>query len=93
MLRGMATPTPVDCARVEDVTAEHLGGASRFELAAFQMCCLELILDIEVPPWMALAVVWDSGAWREVVAGRCPLAWRLAQQHTAEERGQTNAPA
>jgi hypothetical protein len=29
--------TPVDCARVDDVTEEHLGGASRFELIAFQI--------------------------------------------------------
>jgi hypothetical protein len=45
----MATPPPVDCVRVEDVTSEHLGSASRFELAAFQTACLEFVLDVDVP--------------------------------------------
>ena len=78
--------TPVDCARVDDVTEEHLGGASRFELAAFQTACLELILDITVPEWTAICVIWDDGNWREVVAERCWLQWTIAQRLTAEER-------
>jgi hypothetical protein len=87
---GVATPTPVDCVRVEDVTTEHLGGvaghASRFELAAFQTAVLELILDIQVPEWTAITVVWDGGDWREVVAERYWLPWSIAQAATAEER-------
>jgi hypothetical protein len=67
-------PTPVDCARVDDVTTEHLGGvasqASRWELAAFQTACLEDILDAHVHLWTAVAVIWDGGTWREVVAER-----------------------
>jgi hypothetical protein len=78
--------TPVDVARIEDVTTEHLGGASRWELAAFQSAVLELVLDIEVPEWTAIAVVWDGGGWREVVAERCWLQWSIAQRLTAEER-------
>jgi hypothetical protein len=71
-------PTPVDCARVEDVTTEHLGGASRWELAAFQTACLELVLDITVDEWTAIGVIWDAGNWRAMVAERCPVAWQLA---------------
>ena len=82
----MATPTPVDCARVEDVTTEHLGGASRWELAAFQTACLELVLDLTVPEWTAICVTWDDGNWREMVAERCWLQWTIAQRRTAEER-------
>ena len=78
--------TPVDVARVEDVTPEHLDGASQWELAAFGMSVLEYILDTGVDEWTALAVAWDDGAWREFVAERCPLAWQLAQRLTAEER-------
>jgi hypothetical protein len=36
----------------------------------------------------AIAVIWDAGNWREVVAERCWLQWIIAQQLTAEERGQ-----
>jgi hypothetical protein len=57
----MATPTPVDVARVEGVTTEHLGGASSFELAASQTPCLEYILDAQVEEWVAIAVSWDGG--------------------------------
>ena len=78
--------TPVDVARVEDVTSEHLGGASRWELAAFGMAVLEYILDTGVDEWTALAVAWDGGAWREFVAERCLLAWPLAERLTREER-------
>ena len=72
MLRGMATP--VDVARVEDVTPEHLGGASEWELAAFGMAVLEYVLDAGVDEWTALAGAWDGGAWQ------------LAQRLTREER-------
>jgi hypothetical protein len=84
MLRGMATP--VDVARVEDITQEHLGGASRFELAAFQIAVLEYMLDAPVDEWTAICVVWDDGNWREVVADRCRVQWTIAQRLTAEER-------
>jgi hypothetical protein len=70
------------------VTAEHLGGATRFELAAFRMACVEYLLDAEVPHWTAIAVTYDAGTWREGVGERCPLAWQLAQRLTAEERQQ-----
>ena len=84
MLRGMATP--VDVARVEDVTPEHLGGASQWELDAFGIAVLEYILDAQVDEWTAICIAWDGGAWRAFVAERCPLAWQLAQRRTAEER-------
>ena len=38
----MPTPTPIDVAWVEDVTEAHLGGASRYELAAFKLAVWEL---------------------------------------------------
>jgi hypothetical protein len=78
--------TPVDVARVEDVTTEHLGDASRFELAAFKLAVWEYQLAAEVPEWTALAVVWDDGNWREIVAERQWLQWTIAQRLTAEER-------
>lgn len=78
--------TPVDVHRVEDVTQEHLGGASRYELAAFQTAVMEYILDAEVPTWTAIAVIWDAGNWRAVMAERCWLQWQLAQRLTAAER-------
>jgi hypothetical protein len=41
--------TPVDVARLEDVTTEHLGGvasqAATYELAAFQTAVLDLAPD------------------------------------------------
>jgi hypothetical protein len=79
-------PTPIDVARVEDVTEEHLGGASRFELAAFKLAVYEDELAAEVPIWTALAVVWDGGNWREIVAERQWLQGTIAQRLTAEER-------
>jgi hypothetical protein len=84
----MATPSPIDVARVEDVTTEHLGGAARYELAAFKLAVWEYQLAAEVPEWTALAVVWDGGNWREIVAERQWLQWMIAQRLTAEEREQ-----
>ena len=52
----MATLSPVDCVRVEDVAEAHLGGASRFELAAFPTAVLGDLLDAEVPTWTPGAV-------------------------------------
>jgi hypothetical protein len=54
--------TPVDVARVDDVTPEHLGGASQWELAAFGMAVLAYVLDTGVDEWTALAVAWDVAA-------------------------------
>jgi hypothetical protein len=78
--------TPVDCVRIEDVTQEHLGGASRFELAAFQTAVLEYVLDAHVSIRTATLVIYDEGNWREVVAERCWLQWSIAQRLTREER-------
>ena len=78
MLRGMATP--VDVARIEDVTTEHLAGASQFDLDAFG--------DAQVDEWTALAVIYDEGNWREVVAERCWLQWSIAQQRLTVEEGE-----
>ncbi len=78
----MAALTPVDVARLEDVTSEHLGGASRYELDAFGPAVMEDLLDAQVDEWTALAGAWDGGAWRAFVAERCPLAWQLAQRLT-----------
>ena len=49
--------SPVDAARVEDVTTEYLGDASRYELAAFKLAVWEDQTDAAVPAWTALAVV------------------------------------
>jgi hypothetical protein len=85
--------TPVDVARVEDVTGEHLRGASQWELAAFGMAVLEYILDAGVDEWTALAVAWDGGAWRQFVAERCPSTWQLARRRIAREREGESPPA
>ncbi len=77
--------TPVDVACIEDVTPEHLGGASSYELAAFGMAVLEFVLDALIEEWAAIAVTWDGGNWREVVAERCWLPWTIAQRRTTEE--------
>jgi hypothetical protein len=68
------TATPVDGARLDDVTTEHLGGASPFEVDAFGVAVMEDLLDAQVDPWTALAVAWDGGAWQ------------FAQRLTAEAR-------
>jgi hypothetical protein len=78
--------TPVDVARVEDVTAEHLGSASLFEVAVFQSAVIEYLLAEAVTLRAALTAIWAAGAWREVVAERCPVQWTIAQRLTAEER-------
>ena len=84
--------TPIDVDRVQDVTAEHLGGvasqASRFELAAFQMAVYEYAQAVEVPLWTAILLVYDGGHWREVVAERCWSKWQIALCRTEEEREQ-----
>ena len=71
----MATPSPIDVARPEDVTEEHLGGvasqASQYELVAFQMAVYEYGQAAEVDLWTAIAVMWDEGNWREMVAAQC----------------------
>jgi hypothetical protein len=86
----VVTPPPRDVARIEDVTEAYLGGvasqASPVEPAAIQAAVLELVLDVDVPEWTAIAVVWDGGTWRGVVPERCRLPWTLAQRLTAEER-------
>jgi hypothetical protein len=81
----VATPSPVDVVHIEDVTTEHLGGASRYELAAFKLAAWEYQQAAHVPAWTALAVIWDGGNWREMVAERQWLQWTLAQRRTAEE--------
>ncbi len=82
----MPPTSPLGVDRVEDVTSEHLDGASEYELAAFQTAVMEFVLDAEVPVWVAITIIWDAGNWREVVAERCELQWTIAQRLTEEER-------
>ena len=60
--------------------------ASRFELAAFRGAVLECMLDAEVPLRTAIAVIYDAGNRRGVVAERCRPPWTIAQRRTAEDR-------
>jgi hypothetical protein len=43
-------------------------------------------LDAQVEPRTAIAVIYDAGNWRAMVAERCWLQWSIAQRLTAEER-------
>jgi hypothetical protein len=71
-------PLPPDVLRVEDLTAEHLGGATRRELAAFRVAALQLELHLEVAERVAIVLRYGDGTWRERVAERVPLQWGLA---------------
>jgi hypothetical protein len=63
--------------RVEDLTADHLGGATPRELAAFRVAVLQTVLHLEVAERVALLLVYGDGDWRERVAERVPLQWGL----------------
>ena len=71
-------PLPPDVLRVEDLTAEHLGGATPRELAAFRMAALQLELHLECSERTAILVLLEDADWRERVAERVPLQWGLA---------------
>ena len=72
-------PLPPHVLRVEDLTAEHLGGATPRELAAFRMAALQMELHLEVEERVAILVLLeDDAGWREAVAERVPLQWGLA---------------
>jgi hypothetical protein len=72
-------PLPPDVHRVEDLTAEHLGGATERELAAFRVAAMQLELHLEVEERTAILVLLeDDAGWREAVADRVPLQWGLA---------------
>ena len=71
-------PLPPDVRHVEDLTAEHLGGATPRELAAFRVAALQLELHLEVEERVAILVLLEDGDWRENVAERVPLQWGLA---------------
>jgi hypothetical protein len=78
MLGGME-PLPPDVRRVEDLTSEHLGGATPQELAAFRVAAMQLELHLEVEERVAILVLLqDDAGWREAVAERVPLQWGLA---------------
>jgi hypothetical protein len=87
--------TPIDVDRVEDVTEEHLGGASTYELAAFKLAVWEYQTDAEVPIWTALAVVWKV-VWTEsgTTVSRCPPlpGENVAHQPSDRLRGYGRAP-
>ena len=71
-------PLPESVRHVEDLTAEHLGGATERELAAFRVAAMQLELHLEVTERVAILVLLEDGDWRENVAERVPLQWGLA---------------
>ena len=72
--------------RVEDVTAQLLGGASRFEVAAFRMAVGSYLLAVRQPSERAaIDGIWSGGYWRPLVWAWAPLQWELAQRLTAQE--------
>lgn len=71
-------PLPLNVRRVEDLTAEHLGGATERELAAFRVAALQLELHLEVAERVAIVLLYGDGDdWRERVADAVPLQWGL----------------
>ena len=79
----MNTPLPAE--RLEDVTAELLGGASRHELTAFKRAVVQHAFRQSLPYADAIAALWSGGAWRAGVAREAAPAWADAQRLTAEE--------
>jgi len=64
--------------RVEDLTPEHLSGATPRELAAFRVAALQLELHLEVSERVAIVLLYGDGTdWRERVADAVPLQWGL----------------
>jgi hypothetical protein len=76
---------PCPAARLEDVTAELLGGASRHELTAFKRAVVQHAFRQSLPYADALAALWSGGAWRAAVAREAAPEWAEAQRLTAEE--------
>ena len=67
-------PLPPDVQHVEDLTTEHLGGATQPELEAFRMAAMQLELHLECSERVAILVLLEDGDWRENVAERVPFS-------------------
>src|SRR5262245_13632268 len=70
--------------RLDDLTAEALGG-SEFELAAFKVAVMQYILRGKVDDWTALAVIWNGGDWRPMVADFAEEHWHIARRLTKQQ--------
>jgi hypothetical protein len=65
---------PPAVVRVEDVTAEVLGGASEQEVAAFHVAAFAAMQALEVPERIACLLMYGDGHdWREPRGGRPSL--------------------
>jgi hypothetical protein len=76
---------PFPAERVEEVTAELLGGASRHELTAFKYAVVRHAFRQALPYAAAIAAMWSDGDWRTAVARETGPQWAEAQRLTAEE--------
>jgi hypothetical protein len=76
---------PLPAARVEDVTAALLGGASRHELTAFKYAVVQHAFRQSLPYAAAIAAMWADGAWRAAVARETTPQWEEAVRLTAAE--------
>ena len=76
---------PLLAARLEDVTAELLGGASRHELTAFKHAVVQHAFRQSLPYADAIAALWSGGDWRKTVAREAAPEWADAQRLTAAE--------
>jgi hypothetical protein len=77
--------TPLLAARLEDVTAELLGGASRHELTAFKYAVVQHAFRQSLPYADAIAALWSGGDWRKAVARETAPQWEIAQGLTAQD--------
>jgi hypothetical protein len=71
--------------RVEDVTAEQLGGASRHESTAFTYAVVRHAVRQSPPLHSAARAAADGSDWRTAVAWATAPEWEVAQRLTAEE--------
>jgi hypothetical protein len=87
MLSGVE-PLPASVQRAEDVTAEHLGGASEAEVSAFRMATLQTVLNLEIAERTAILLIYGGGdGWRERVADIIPVGWGLLAGTIARQPG------
>jgi hypothetical protein len=95
IVAGVA-PLPASVARVEDITAELLGGATQLEVEAFRMATLQQVLHLEVSERTAMVLLYGDGeGWRDRVADVIPVAWggrhRAARPAPARDAGRSSA--
>jgi hypothetical protein len=68
--------------RAEDVTTEDLGGASRWQLAAFRVAVLQYELHARCSEAEAIDAIWAGGRWQEQVAVWADLQLDVADRIT-----------